>query len=166
MLIQLEKLLNKILISRLQPNQDKHGLNLLKFKNQFNNLKLGPRPKKLKILRDQEKLYKPKLSVLPLKFPTVSALPTPNFQLLNTELRMLREELKLLNQLPKWKLPSKALHGKMLKLREKPSLIQLKDNSLRRNLRNSSNQSKPTSKLLMFPNERQLIYNEKIYIVA
>ena len=156
MLKLLVKLLNKILISRLSPNQDKNGLNLLKFKNQLNNLKLGLRPKKLEILRDQEKLQKVRSNVLPLKSPTVSVLLTPDSQLLNTELRMLREELMLSSPLPKWKLPSKALHGKMLRLKEKPSLIQLKDNSLRRNLRNFYSQSKPTSKLLMSPNERQL----------
>jgi hypothetical protein len=69
---------------------------------------------------------------------------------------MLREELMLSSPLLKWKLPSIALHGKMLRLKEKPSLIQLKDNSLRRNLRNFYSQSKSTSKLLMSPNERQL----------
>ena len=105
-----------------------------------------------------------KLSMLPLKSPTVSVLLTPDLQPLNTELRMLREELKLLSPQLKWKLHSKALHGKMLRLKEKPSLIQLKDNSLRRNLTNSYIQSKPTFKLLMSPNEILLNYNENTYI--
>jgi len=79
---------------------------------------------------------------------------------------MLREELMLSSPLLKWKLHSEALHGKMLRLKEKPSLIQLKDNSLRRNLTNYSNPSKPTFKLLMSPNEILLNYNENIYIVG
>jgi hypothetical protein len=68
------------------------------------------------------------------KSPTVSALPTTNFQILKLELMILREELKLSSQLQRWKLLSRALHGEMLKLKDKLSLIQLKDNSLRRNL--------------------------------
>jgi len=49
-------LLSVILLFRVLHNQHKHGLNLLKSKNQFNNLRLGLRPKKLEILRHQEKL--------------------------------------------------------------------------------------------------------------
>ncbi len=55
MLKKLVKILKKILISRLSPNQDNNGLDLPKFKNQYNNLRLGLRPNKQKILRDQEK---------------------------------------------------------------------------------------------------------------
>ena len=56
MLKLLVRLLNKILITKLSPNPVKPGLNQLKFKNQFNNSKLGPRPNKLKISRITVKL--------------------------------------------------------------------------------------------------------------
>jgi hypothetical protein len=121
---------------------------------------------KLENLRDQENLWKMRSNMPPQKSPTVSALPTPDFQPLKPELMISREESKLSSHLQRWKLLSRALHGEMLKPKEKPSLIQLKDNSLRRNLRNFYSQSKPTSKLLMSPNERQLNYNENIYIVG
>jgi len=157
----LVKLFSKILISRLSPNQEKHGLNLLKSKDQFNNLRLGQRPKKLELLRVQVKLYKTNSHLLPLKSPTVGVLLTTDFQLLNKECMMLREELRLSSPLLKCKLHSEALHGRMLRLQDKPSLIHKKDISLRRNLTNYSNPSKPTFKLLMSPdstNEYQLKY--------
>jgi len=46
---------------------------------------------------------------------------------------MLREKLKLSSLLQRWKLPSKFISGKILKLKDKPSLIQLEENNLRRN---------------------------------
>lgn len=106
----------------------------MKFKNQFNNLRLGPRLMKLENLRDQENLWKMRSNMPPQKSPTVSALPTPDFQPSKPELMISREESKLSSHLQRWKLLSRALHGEMLKLKDKLSLIQLKDNSLRRNL--------------------------------
>jgi len=74
--------------------------------------------------------------MLPHKSPTVFVLLTPNLELLNKEQKILKEELKLSSPLLKWKLHSEALHGKMLRLKHKPSKCQLKDKSLRRKLTN------------------------------
>ena len=136
----------------------------MKFKNQFNNLRLGPRLMKLENLRDQENLWKMRSNMPPQKSATVSALTTPDFQPLKPELMISREESKLSSHLQRWKLLSRALHGEMLKPKEKPSLIQLKDNSLRRNSMTFYRPSKPTLRSLMSPNELYLIKNEKLIL--
>jgi len=56
MLMVFQRLLNKILLSRLSQNPERLGLNQLKFKLQYNNLMLGQRPNKLKNLRQLVKV--------------------------------------------------------------------------------------------------------------